>query len=117
MGHCETYNTTVRKDHYGHWRATTQVEFDPDAKRVLEVYTGKNSRGDLYTSASVHKLEGNAKTHMVFQDFHKVMATVRVRCTEKAVRQQHEDVLSRLESVRQYARQHYRSELEGSDNG
>lgn len=107
-----THNTTIRKDHYGHWRATTQVEYDPDKRQVLEIYTGKNSRGELYTAASVHKLEGNAKTHRVFQDFHKTMATVRARCTEKAVRQQHEDVLSRLTSIKLYAKHHYEAKGE-----
>ena len=102
-------NTIVRKDHYGQWRADTRIEFNPDERLVLEIHTGKNSRGELYTSASVHKIDGAFSTFRMFQDFHKIMVANRVRATEKAVRAQHDDVLSRMESIRQYAKQHYAS--------
>jgi hypothetical protein len=112
-------NTIIRKDCRGNWKADTRIEFDAGIggdsdiggdsgkRQVLEIHTGKNHRGELYTSASVHKIDGAFSTFVMFQDFHKVMVATRIRCTEKAVKAQHDDVLSRIASIKQYAKQHY----------
>jgi hypothetical protein len=62
--------------------------------RVLRISTFKASNGQLISSANVHET-GNGMLRMSLGgDFSKRLVTSGVRCTEQAVRAQHENALA-----------------------
>lgn len=93
--------TYIRKNHYGQWKAETEVQLD--GKQVLLIYTTKNDRGALATNASVHTIsdDGLGKVHAVFSDYSKRQMTESLkRITSKAVEEQHYRVLANLPAIK-----------------
>lgn len=102
--------TFTRKDIRNGWTATTNLDM-PEAgeRRFMQVRTSKRHDGSLTTTASVNQRneDGSGYIHAVFLDFYKTVATEKVRCTEKAVTEQHAKVLEQIEQIKQRAADHY----------
>lgn len=93
--------TYIRKNHYGHWKAETEIALE--GKQVLSIYTSKNDRGALVTNASVLTIseDGLGKVHAVFADYSKRQETTSPkRITSKAVEEQHYRVLANLPAIK-----------------
>lgn len=66
----------------------------------FSLYTHKDSRGYLSTTASMGKIEDGFVTHRVFQDFHKhFLRTAPDRITNKALEAQHTEALKQLDTL------------------
>lgn len=98
--------TNVDKAKTG-WRAETSIDLND--KQVLKLNTRSNTRGGIATWASVHEVQDNGMlAHVLMQDFSTaVRIDTTVRCTEKAVRRQHDVVLSFLEQIKQSVQAFY----------
>lgn len=90
--------TYIRKDFRKNWSAETEIMLEP--KLMLSIDTSKRHTGEIATVASVHIIEGRMKTHRVFEDYNKCLAFSRVRCTSKAVENQHMKVMSQIETIK-----------------
>ena len=93
--------TYIRKNHYGQWKAETEIPLE--GKQVLCLHTSKNDRGALVTTASVHTVsdDGQSKVHAVFADFNKRMKIESLkRVTSGAVEAQHYAVLATLAGIK-----------------
>lgn len=87
----------IYKDGRG-WVAQTDVVH---GDRVLRIYTGKRSNGQLATTVTAGKSDGIGFSFIMFQDYNKVvMSSDKGRCTEKSVRTQHDLVLDILDTIR-----------------
>lgn len=108
-------DTKIYKGHSG-WKAETTVDLGADS-RVLRVSTYKSAAGGLFTYATVHKAEGRGLVHMPFSDFVRRVSVAGARCTEKNVRELHQDALARIDSIRGDAIAHYAAKGEGVAHG
>jgi hypothetical protein len=83
-------NTTIKKDHYNHWIAKTDIDL-PSGK-LLTITTRKSNNG-LVSSASVASYENGFLTHVMFQDFSiRLEHSNPKRISEKVVVQQHNTI-------------------------
>ena len=97
--------TEVYKSIYG-WKAETHIDLGNN--RELHFTTMKRSSGVTTTQATVVKVEGTMISHMLFQDYSEAILSEKLgRVTEKAVREQHQIALLRLEEVKSKVRAHY----------
>lgn len=83
------------------WRGawTAKARIDLAAPRQLQITTLKSASGRLRTIASVVEIEEiafgvNSEKFALFGDFNKVYAESTVRCTQKAVEKQQDEVLA-----------------------
>lgn len=91
--------TFISKQHNGNWAARTQFELE--APRWLTIRTTKDSRGRLSTWASVCTLKDGFETHVIYEDYSKVIKTTSPsRVTSKAVEAQHDEVLNTIEALK-----------------
>lgn len=67
----------------------------------------KRSNRKLCTTASGHVIEGKFKSHRVYTDFSKTVASSDLRCTDKNVLAQHRDALAQLPSIQAEAKACY----------
>jgi hypothetical protein len=79
------------------WKGETQIELGDN--RVLFITTSKlSSSGALRTTAMVGTVDGFSVRYVMgfgkTGDFHAVLASTQTRVTEKAVREQHQHVLT-----------------------
>lgn len=105
-------NTRIYKDVYYGWKAITLLPVPQlSDKTYLEVVTMKRSSGALCTSCLIQKesTEGYL-SHAMFRDFSKTIYQNKVRCTEKAVREQHELALFNIAFTISEAVAHYGKE-------
>lgn len=89
--------TRIYKDIRDGWTARTEVPLEDD--REIHLSTYKDYTGKLVTRAQVGVAKANSFTFVIFQDYHKTLAANKVRCTAKAVTQQHENALSMLPTL------------------
>ncbi len=89
--------TRIYKDIRDGWMARTEVPLEDD--REIRLSTYKDYTGKLVTRAQVGVAKANSFTFVIFQDYHKTLAANKVRCTAKAVTQQHETALSQLPTI------------------
>ena len=102
-------DTKIYKDTYYGWEALTLLPVPQlSDKTYLEVVTMKRSSGALCTSCWIQKesTEGYL-SHAMYQDFSKTIYKAKVRCTEKAVREQHELALQNIATTIAEAVAHY----------
>lgn len=90
-------NTTISKGRNG-WEARTIVPLERGEGYRLKVSTYKGDRG-LVTYASTERLDGHFVTFRMFRDFHMTVLREPTRCTEKAVREQHQRALDQLADI------------------
>ena len=96
-----TIQYDLRKNYRNDWEARSisrltelPVAADGSYKR-LEILTTKRYDGSLVTTATVNTIEPKGfVTHMMFQDYNVRLIVTGRRCTEKAIRAQHELALS-----------------------
>jgi hypothetical protein len=94
----------ARKEQRG-WVARSKVALTD--KMVLELITMKRSGGQLATTATVGRVENGFVSHIVYQDFSKVVATSSPgRITQSTVETQHNAV--DVDAVVQQARTFYK---------
>lgn len=99
-------HTRINRDLHGSWQANTRIMLDE--KRVLCISTHKTFSKALVTSASIHKLNDDGfESHMMFQDFHKIMIATKVRVTENNVKAQHDAALLMLDSLKNEVSEYY----------
>lgn len=96
--------TTIYKDIRNHWHAETHVPLKGDMQ--LRISTWKTDRG-LASFASVCRIENGYVTHMITQDYSRRIFMEKVRCTEKAVREQHGRALEMLCDILKEVEHHY----------
>ena len=91
--------TQVYKSHYG-WQAQTRVWLDD--VRVLEFMTMKRFNGQLATTATCMSKQDGSRflCHVMCQDFNERLVAENVRVTEKAVADQHQRALAKLDEVK-----------------
>ena len=99
--------TAYFKGYYGQ-QAETGLDL-PD-NRFLKITTMKRASGNLATTASVGKSNGDSFSFVVFQDFNKTLASEKVRVTEKAVKTQHDKVLENLDALKAEIAEFYSKE-------
>lgn len=99
----ENFQTFTRKGDNG-WRAETVA--DIGGGRQLQLFTRK-MKGKLVTAASVGRVDGAFFTHVIFEDFYRVLERADVRVTEKAVQAQHAEYLEMLPAIVADAEEHY----------
>ena len=106
--------TTVEKSRNG-WRAETAVNLE---NRVLKVQTRANTGGGIATWASVHNVEGNGLlSHVLMKDYSTaVKVNLVARCTEKAIRSQHAEILLNLEKVKESVTLFYQAPAANAGN-
>lgn len=97
--------TEVYKSIYG-WKAETHI--DLGNSRELHFTTMKRSSGFTLTTANCITVKDGFNTFAPFTDYSdNVLAQKLDRVTEKAVREQHQKALLRLEEVKSKVRAHY----------
>lgn len=101
-------NTKIYKDTYYGWKAITLLPVPQlSDKTYLEVTTMKRSNGALCTTCWIQKEDNGMLSHVMFQDFNKTIYETKVRCIEKAVREQHELALQNIATTIAEAVAHY----------
>lgn len=101
-------NTRIYKDTFRNWKAVTVLSVPQLSDRTyLEVVTMKRSSGALCTSCWIQKEDNGYLSHAMYQDFSKTIYEAKVRCTEKAVREQHELALQNIATPIAEAVAHY----------
>jgi hypothetical protein len=98
----------LQKDIRGNWHAKSS--YDLGGNRMLEIGTMKRSNGMLTTTAVVNVKDmsfPDAMVHRMFTDYNKFLVGDSVRCTEKAVREQHEFALTMLDRIKLEVKTHY----------
>lgn len=101
-------NTKIYKDTYYGWKAITLLPVPQlSDKTYLEITTMKRSSGALCTSCWIQKEDNGYLSHVMCQDFSKTIYEAKVRCTEKAVREQHELALQNIATTIAEAVTHY----------
>lgn len=97
--------TEVYKSIYG-WKAETHIDLGNN--RELHFTTMKRSNGVTVTNANVVRVSDGMCSFVVFQDYSEAILSEKLgRVTEKAVREQHQKALLRLEEVKAKVRAHY----------
>lgn len=100
-------NTTITKGREG-WQAETRIELDTE--RALQIRTSKGTRG-LQTSATVIKPTPTGFTWSPFEDFSEALREGKgLRCTEKAVMEEHAKALVDVDLLIVRAAAHYKKE-------
>lgn len=106
----------VTKDMRGDNRAENDFEMGND--RVLRISTHKVFGGNLVTTASVHTRIGTAMRHIISYgvddgtaDYHKRLASNKVRCTAKTIAEQQMDALRQLDTLKAEAHAHYAAQV------
>lgn len=97
-------STTIYKDIRNNWHAETHIPLE--GIQQLRISTWKTDSGDLQSFASVCKVENGYVTHMIHQDYSRRVIVNRVRCTEKAVREQHKQAIALLPKILEDIAQH-----------
>jgi hypothetical protein len=87
------------------YQAISMIPFD--GERTMRISTMKRYGGELATTASVVTVEGIGFTHMMYQDFSALMEREKVRVTSKAVKEQHERALAKIDAYTKAAWQFY----------
>lgn len=107
-------NTIYDKGPRNGWQATTYFpmgeakdHFDRPAERRLRINTSKSSRGGISTFASCVLEREGIISFAIGGDYSKTVASESVRCTEKAVREQHQRALALAEQILADARTFY----------
>ena len=101
-------DTKIYKDTFRNWKAVTVLPVPQlSDKTYLEVVTMKRSSGALCTSCWIQKEANGMLSHAMFKDFSKTIYQNKVRCTEKAVREQHELALQNIATTIAEAVAHY----------
>lgn len=96
-----TFNTTFRASSHGGNLCETFVPASHG--RHLQITTMKRSSGDLSTTVvsvlltTVSDKGYHSVTYSPFSDYYKSPVRERVRCTEKAIRGQHQAVLDNIQ--------------------
>lgn len=101
--------TSVRKSKSMGWKAETSAPLGftiEDKPAYLEVRTYKDSHG-IVTYAGVHTRDNGFTTTRVFRDFHKRVAVVDKRGTEKAITCEHQLVLGGWDDLVRLAKEHH----------
>jgi hypothetical protein len=106
-------NTKIYKDsHYG-WKAETVVDLGDN--KELRILTMKRSDGRLSTNAQRVTVDRGMISFMMFSDFSKTYKSAVVRCTEKNVTQQHNEVIALVEQIKKdcvsFYRQNWKKEF------
>lgn len=103
--------TYLRRKTYGDksWTAKTGELFDLNGRKAqLLMTTSKNDYGQLVTSASISFITApGITTFAVFSDFYIRLASVKTRCTEKAVAEQQAEWVAQWNVIRQSALDFY----------
>lgn len=85
-----------------------ETEIDLGAAQVLCIHTCKSLGGSLDTTATIHHVAGGFKRHTLHQDYKsRLLITRPKRVTKKAVSDQHDDALAKLEEVKLAVELHY----------
>lgn len=108
--------TTFGKGSVG-WSAKTTLDL-PDARQLVIRTERRVFGGGLATNGTVFTINGDGTTTHVmglgvagFGDYsERLMLTQPARITEKAVRQQHEQVLARIDAIRDQALAYYQTQ-------
>lgn len=98
--------TKVFKNAYNNWQAETAVLLTEE--RLLKVSTLKRSSGEVCTTASCYKVEGNSLVSIPMgenKDFYKALQRAKFRGTEKSVLEFHMKV--NFEEIIAEARAYY----------
>lgn len=90
--------SAVRKNMHDEWEVIDEIELPNN--RVLRINTSRRSSGLLNTTATVGRHEGGFFSFMMFQDYSKTIKSAKVRCTQKAVEQQHAAAMLDIEAVK-----------------
>lgn len=98
--------TNIWKSKSDGWKAETNVENVYNGL-CLKISTYKSNRG-LVTLATCYKVDGRFERHEVYKDFYCVLKVTNLRCTEKAVEKQHDDILLQLDLIKEMVNKHYK---------
>lgn len=107
--------TNIEKNSHGQWEAKTSVNLPPvnGENLVLQIVTCKRLSGLLTSTAQVViQEESGMVLHRFPDDFNHHLLSVFTRCTEKAVREQHESVLAHIDELIAKATAHYKQDVE-----
>lgn len=88
------YDTIICKNHYGQWRATTDIMLSNTHQ--FSVTTSKRGDGSVTTHASVghRSVDGCSVTYAIFQDYAKTLHSQKYpRVTSKVIELQHAELL------------------------
>ena len=102
--------TRISKDIRNGWQAETRFDMPEIGERFfLQLHTMKRYDGQLVTTASVNQrtADGLGYTHRYPGDFLSRCVSERVRCTEKAVAEQHSKALQQIEQIKADALAYY----------
>lgn len=98
--------TFIKKDIRKNWSATSTAELGDGL--FLRLATHKVSNGNLVTSASCHRVEGNFEVHKMFVDYSERLESTRYpRTTSAVVEAQHARHVANVEVVKAKALAHY----------
>jgi hypothetical protein len=86
------------------YQAVSMIPFD--ATRSLRIVTRKYL-GELASTASIVTNTDMGFTFMMFKDWNALVASDKIRVTSKAVKEQHEKVLTKVEDYKKAAQQFY----------
>lgn len=86
------------------YQAVSMIPFD--ATRSLRIVTRKYL-GELATTASIVTNTDMGFTFMMFKDWNALVASDKTRATSKAIKEQHERVLTKVEDYKKAAFQFY----------
>ena len=90
-------NTKISRGLTGKWRGESYVHLTPTTG--LRITTSKNHAGKLVTTAQHVRFDDGVETFMLFADYHKFILVKDVRCTENAVKAQHDAALLLIDSI------------------
>jgi len=87
------------------YQAISMIPFDNE--RDMRIATMKTFGGELATSATVVTKTEMGFTYMMYQDYSALMEREKVRVTSKAVKEQHERALAKIDAYTRAAWQFY----------
>lgn len=107
--------TKIEKTKVHGWQALTKIALGDakdymgrDAKRVLEIETSRSSASRQLVSSAYVVLEcGTTRQFGIGSDFRMRILVTGAKCTERAVRVQHETALAQLNDIEAKARAYY----------
>jgi len=97
--------TIIAKSMRGTWMAETIAPLSDSLHICLT--TMKRYGGNITTTATVGKQNGNSFTYEPFKDFNQTLISSSDRCTKPAVERQHNAAIEMLDSIRTQALSHY----------
>lgn len=96
MNNQESIKTTVSRDHYKKLGAKSYIKINDEYKLKVSSYKADNGITSTYLKAV--KQEGPFETFVIFQDYHKRIASEKIaRLTEKNLLAFHENALKQIE--------------------